>query len=113
MMKLLNVSGSPHVHGSESVKRIMWDVNIALVPIFVVSLIFFGLDALFVSLVSVFCCILFQWLIEKFLLAHLLIPLSYKFINRRNLTPFVLEVLDAPKPRLCDMIIFPEPAAVL
>ncbi|MBO7226790.1 MAG: RnfABCDGE type electron transport complex subunit D [Bacteroidales bacterium] len=68
MMKLLNVSGSPHVHGAESVKRIMWDVNIALVPIFVVSLIFFGLDALFVSLVSVFCCILFQWLIEKFLL---------------------------------------------
>ena len=46
----------------------MWDVNIALLPIFIVSLIFFGLDALFVSLVSVFCCLLFQWLIEKFLL---------------------------------------------
>ena len=67
-MKLLNVSGSPHVHGNESIKRIMWDVNIALLPIFIVSLIFFGLDALFVSLVSVFCCLLFQWLIEKFLL---------------------------------------------
>ena len=67
-MKLLNVSGSPHVHGNESIKRIMWDVNIALLPIFIVSLIFFGLDALFVSLVSVFCCILFQWVIEKFLL---------------------------------------------
>ena len=67
-MKLLNVSGSPHVHGDLSVKRIMWDVNIALIPIFIVSLIFFGLDALFVSLVSVFCCVLFQWIIEKFLL---------------------------------------------
>ncbi len=67
-MKLLNVSGSPHVHSGESIKRIMWDVNIALIPVFAVSLLFFGWDALIVSLVSVGCCVLFQWLIEKFLL---------------------------------------------
>ena len=32
--KLLNVSGSPHVHGEESVKKIMWSVVIALMPAF-------------------------------------------------------------------------------
>lgn len=67
-MKLLNVSGSPHVHSGTSIKRIMWDVNIAMIPMFLVSILFFGLDALFVSLVSVGCCLLFQWLIEKFIL---------------------------------------------
>lgn len=67
-MKLLNVSGSPHVHSGESVKRIMWDVNIALIPMLLTAILFFGLDALFVSLVSVCSCLLFQWLIEKFLM---------------------------------------------
>lgn len=67
-MKLLNVSGSPHVHSGESVKRIMWDVNIALIPMLLTAILFFAFDALFVCLVSVVSCILFQWLIEKFLL---------------------------------------------
>lgn len=67
-MKLLNVSGSPHVHSGESVKRIMWDVNMALIPMLLTAILFFGFDALFVCLVSVVSCILFQWLIEKFLL---------------------------------------------
>ena len=31
-MSLLNVSGSPHVHGQESVSRIMLDVCLALLP---------------------------------------------------------------------------------
>ena len=67
-MRLLNVSGSPHVHSGESIKRIMWDVNIALIPMLLTAILFFGLDALLVCLVSVCSCLLFQWLIEKFLL---------------------------------------------
>ena len=67
-MRLLNVSGSPHVHSGESVKRIMWDVNIALIPLLLTAILFFGFEALFVCLVSVASCLLFQWLIEKFLL---------------------------------------------
>lgn len=67
-MKLLNVSGSPHVHSDESTKKIMWRVNIALIPMLLVAIAFFGLNALLVSLVSVACCVLFQWLIEKFIL---------------------------------------------
>lgn len=67
-MKLLNVSGSPHVHSDESTKRIMWRVNLALVPTLIVAVAFFGLNALLISIVSVASCCLFQWLIEKFLL---------------------------------------------
>lgn len=67
-MKLLNVSGSPHIHSDESTRKIMWRVNLALVPTLLVAVAFFGLNALIISLVSVACCLLFQWLIEKFIL---------------------------------------------
>ncbi len=46
----------------------MWRVNLALVPMLLTGTFFFGLNALFISLVSVACCCLFQWLIEKFIL---------------------------------------------
>lgn len=67
-MKLLNVSGSPHVHSDESTKKIMWRVNLALVPSLIVAIAFFGLNALLISLISVASCVLFQWFIEKFIL---------------------------------------------
>ena len=67
-MKLLNVSGSPHVHSDESTKKIMWRVNLALVPMLIVAVAFFGLNALLISMVSVASCVLFQWLIEKYLM---------------------------------------------
>ena len=67
-MKLLNISGSPHVHSDESTKKIMWRVNLALIPMLLVAIAYFGLNALLISLVSVACCVLFQWLIEKFIL---------------------------------------------
>lgn len=67
-MKLLNVSGSPHVHSDESTKKIMWRVNLALVPALLVAIAYFGLNALLVSIVSVAACVLFQWLIEKFIM---------------------------------------------
>ncbi len=40
----------------------------ALVPMLLTGIAFFGLNALLISLVSVACCCLFQWLIEKFIL---------------------------------------------
>ena len=40
-MALLQVSGSPHVHTEESVKKIMWTVIIALVPTMIFSFLFF------------------------------------------------------------------------
>ncbi len=67
-MGLLIISGSPHVHCNHSTKTIMWQVNIALVPMLLVAIAFFGVNALLISLISVGCCCLFQWLIERFLL---------------------------------------------
>ncbi len=67
-MNLLNISGSPHVHSDESTKKIMWRVNMALIPALLVAIAYFGLNALLVSLISVASCMLFQWLIEKFIL---------------------------------------------
>jgi electron transport complex protein RnfD len=67
-MRPLSISGSPHVHSDESTKKIMWRVNLALVPMLLVGIAYFGLNALLISLVSVACCCLFQWLIEKFIM---------------------------------------------
>ena len=67
-MNLLNISGSPHVHSDESTNKIMWRVNLALVPALIVATVFFGVNALLVSLISVVSCVLFQWLIEKYIL---------------------------------------------
>lgn len=46
----------------------MYGVLIALVPAFLVSLYFFGLGALIVTVASVFFCVLFEYLIQKFLM---------------------------------------------
>ena len=67
-MNLLKISGSPHVHSDESTKKIMWRVNLALVPMLLTDIAYFGLNALLISIVSVACCCLFQWLIEKFIM---------------------------------------------
>ncbi|MBR5665243.1 MAG: RnfABCDGE type electron transport complex subunit D, partial [Bacteroidales bacterium] len=67
-MDLLNVSGSPHVHSNESVRKIMWTVVIALLPTFAVSILSFGFDAVRLTLIAVASCLLFEWLIQKFLL---------------------------------------------
>ncbi len=68
MANKLLVAPSPHVHSSESTSRIMRDVVIALLPALVVSVIYFGLSALVVTLVSVLSCVLFEYLIQKYLI---------------------------------------------
>ncbi len=68
MANKLLVAPSPHVHSSESTSRIMLDVIIALLPAFVVSVIYFGLSALVVTLVSILSCVLFEYLIQKYLI---------------------------------------------
>lgn len=46
----------------------MYGVLIALVPAFLVSLYYFGLGALIVTATSVIACVLFEYLIQKFLM---------------------------------------------
>jgi electron transport complex protein RnfD len=45
----------------------MYSVLIALIPAFIVSLYYFGLDALMVTTTSVVACVLFEYLIQRFL----------------------------------------------
>lgn len=66
--KLLQISGSPHVHGEESVKKIMWSVVLALVPALLVSVYYFGLPVIILTLVSIGSCVLFEYLIQRFMM---------------------------------------------
>ena len=68
MNKLLTVSPSPHVYGDKTVKRLMFDVIIALLPALAFSIYFFGLGAIYVTLTAVVSCLAFEWLIQKYLL---------------------------------------------
>ena len=68
MDKLLTVSLSPHVHGKDSTSRLMYGVVIALLPAWAVSVYYFGWAALYLPVLSVAFCMLFEFLIQKYLL---------------------------------------------
>ncbi len=55
--QLLVVSSSPHAHSGASVTKIMRDVIIALVPALAASFVFFGLDAVRLTLTCVVVCV--------------------------------------------------------
>lgn len=67
-MNLLKISGSPHVHTDNSVKKIMYGVIYAMIPALLVSVYFFGLDAVRVTLLSVVMCLTVEFLIQKYIL---------------------------------------------
>ncbi|MBT8297516.1 MAG: RnfABCDGE type electron transport complex subunit D, partial [Maribacter sp.] len=62
------ISASPHVHSDRTSKKVMYDVLIALIPAFLVSIYVFGLGALVITSVAVISCLLFEYVIQKFLL---------------------------------------------
>ena len=66
MANKLIVSPSPHVQTSQSTAHIMRDVVIALLPALVVSTIVFGVDVLRVTALSVAACVVFEFLIQKY-----------------------------------------------
>lgn len=68
MENSLYVSPSPHIHGGDSISKNMYGVLIALVPAFLVSLYSFGLGALIVTATSVLACVIFEYLIQRFLM---------------------------------------------
>lgn len=67
-MSKLTVSLSPHQLGTNSVKKLMYGVLIALLPALFVSVWYFGLGAIIVTGTSVLSCILFEYLLTKFVL---------------------------------------------
>lgn len=67
-MGLFVVSGSPHIHGKDDTGRIMLDVIIALLPATALSVYAFGYGAIKVLLLSILSCVLFEWVIQKYLI---------------------------------------------
>ena len=67
-MNVLTVSGSPHLHASQSVEKLMYGVIFSLIPAMLVSFYFFGLAAIVVTLTAVVSCMAFEFLIQKYLI---------------------------------------------
>ena len=66
MANKLIIAPSPHVQSDRSTAQIMRDVVIALLPALVVSPGVFGANVLFVTALSVFACVAFEYLIQRF-----------------------------------------------
>jgi electron transport complex protein RnfD len=64
----LIISPSPHIHSGDSVEKRMYRVLVALIPAWIVSIVYFGLGALVVTGVSIAACAGFEYLIQRFLL---------------------------------------------
>ena len=67
MDKLLNVSSSPHIRSNDSVKSIMEEVVIALIPATLLGIFNFGLNGALVILTSIVTCILAEYAYEKYM----------------------------------------------
>jgi electron transport complex protein RnfD len=68
MSNLLNISPSPHFHGKETTRNLMLGVVIALMPALFISVFYFGIGAVIVTATSISSCILFEYLIQRFIL---------------------------------------------
>ncbi|TLX75268.1 RnfABCDGE type electron transport complex subunit D [Labilibacter sediminis] len=67
-MSTLTISPSPHVHSGDSVKKNMYGVVIAMIPVLISSVYNFGIGALSVVATSVLACVFFEYIIQKYIL---------------------------------------------
>lgn len=67
-MSQLTVSLSPHHYSKNSVNKLMYGVVLSLMPALAMSVYVFGIRALIVTATAVISCVLFEYLIQKFLL---------------------------------------------
>ncbi|UCF63923.1 MAG: RnfABCDGE type electron transport complex subunit D [bacterium] len=63
--KLLLSSSSPHVRDSDSIPKIMWTVNIAMIPALIMAFYFFGPKALWIIFLAVASAVLTEGIIYK------------------------------------------------
>ncbi len=68
MATRLFASPSPHIHGGETTRRIMGDVVIALIPALIISTYIMGWRVLLITAVAIVSSVLFEYLIQRFLL---------------------------------------------
>ena len=99
MSNLLTISPSPHFKDKPTTKSLMFGVLTALIPTFLVSLYSFGIGALVTTLVSVGSCVLFEWLITKYMLKQqphiadgsaILTGVLLAFNLPSNISPFIV-----------------------
>lgn len=64
---LLRVSASPHIRSEESISKIMWSVNFALMPAAIYGIYNFGIKAFITILASVLTAIVTEYLVERFM----------------------------------------------
>jgi len=67
-MNKLFVSPSPHTYTGESIPKLMYGVILSLLPALAVSVFYFGIGMIVVTSVSIASCILFEYLIQKYLM---------------------------------------------
>lgn len=65
--KQLNISLSPHIHSGKSVRGIMWNVILSLMPALAVAIWIFGIPALLTVGICVITCMLTELVIEKYM----------------------------------------------
>ena len=68
MSNPLNISPSPHIHTTETTRKLMSGVIIALVPAVITSVLFFGAGAAIVMSTAIISCVAFEYLIQRFIL---------------------------------------------
>ncbi len=68
MKNTLTISGSPHVHGSWTIEKAMYGVVLAMVPAMLVSFYMFGLGAVRVMLMSIVACMVFEYVIQRYII---------------------------------------------
>ena len=67
-MDKLIISPAPHIHSGDTVSKNMTGVIIALLPALLVGFYYFGLGALIVTGTAIISCIIFEYLIQRFIL---------------------------------------------
>jgi electron transport complex protein RnfD len=65
MDKKLIVSSTPHIRSKETVSSVMRDVIIALLPAAIMGIIFFGINAALLIIVSIVSAVVFEALFQK------------------------------------------------
>ncbi len=60
-MEKMVISGAPHIRGARTTKKVMIDVCIALAPALIASVIFFGMNAILITVVSVAAALATEW----------------------------------------------------
>lgn len=70
MSQLITISPSPHAHTPVTVRRLMLNVIIALLPAVALALYCFGLGAAIVIVTSIVGCVAVEYLIARFMLGQ-------------------------------------------